>query len=155
MSTQYETRIHKKVGTVTKEGLVVGRDKRVIPPDEVQMLASVGCTDREIAEWFAVDENTLRYNFKDYLAKGRSELKHSLRRTQLRVALDGNVSMLIWLGKNILGQSDNPQNTEDQRVLPWQDTEDTSTVEITEELREELAEELEELEHNAQEKEHH
>ena len=133
---------------MTKEGLVVGRDRRVIPQDEVQHLASVGCTDREIAEWFAVDENTLRYNFKDYLAKGRSELKHSLRRTQLRVALDGNVSMLIWLGKNILGQSDNPQNTEDQRVLPWQDDSER------EELEEHLEDQLEELE-NGKTEEHH
>lgn len=147
MSTEYDRRRHAKVGTVTKEGLVVGRDRKVIPQDEVQHLASVGCTDREIAEWFAVDENTLRYNFKDYLAKGRSELKHSLRRTQLRVALDGNVSMLIWLGKNILGQSDNPQNTEDQRVLPWQD--DTER----EELEEHLEDQLEELE-NGKTEEH-
>jgi hypothetical protein len=30
----------------------------------------------------------------------------SLKRKQYEVAMSGNVSMLIWLGKNILGQRD-------------------------------------------------
>jgi hypothetical protein len=28
--------------------------------------------------------------------------------------------MLIWLGKNTLGQSENNLNTDDNNVLPWE-----------------------------------
>ena len=34
----------------------------------------------------------------------------SLRRKQYEVAMSGNTSMLIWLGKNILGQRDHVEN---------------------------------------------
>jgi hypothetical protein len=98
-----------------------GRNKRVVVPKDVYELAAIGCNDREIAKWFDMDENTLRYNFKDILEKGREDLKASLRRAQLRLALSGNAVMLIWLGKNILGQSDTPTNTDANTPLPWDD----------------------------------
>lgn len=109
----------RKTGTKTVEGVVVGRDKTVIPPEEVYKLSSIGCKDQEIAAWFGIDNNTLRYNFSEELVKGREFLKQSLRRAQLEVALKGNAVMLIWLGKQYLAQSDNPMSTEDNRVLPW------------------------------------
>jgi hypothetical protein len=57
------------------------------------------------------------------MAKGRDDLKQSLRRSQIRLALSGNAVMLIWLGKNILGQSDTPINSEANAPLPWSDNE--------------------------------
>lgn len=102
------------------EGLPVGRDKKVVPPNEVYKLAAIGCKDREIADWFGIAEDTLRYNFKDQLFLGRENLKHDLRRAQIKVALGGNVTMLIWLGKNLLGQSDNPVESEANQPLPWE-----------------------------------
>jgi hypothetical protein len=98
-----------------------GRNKRVVVPKDVYELAAIGCNDREIAKWFDMDENTLRYNFSDIMEKGREDLKASLRRAQLRLALSGNAVMLIWLGKNILGQSDTPTNTDANTPLPWDD----------------------------------
>lgn len=109
----------RKTGTKTVEGVLVGRDKTVIPPEEVFKLASIGCKDMEIAAWFGVDNNTLRYNFSDELTKGREHLKQSLRRAQLEVALKGNAVMLIWLGKQYLAQSDQPMDTDANQVLPW------------------------------------
>jgi hypothetical protein len=103
------------------EGLPVGRDKKVVPPGQVEELASLGCSDRDIANFFGIAENTLRYNFSENLVKGREDLKVSLRRAQLKLALSGNAVMLIWLGKNILGQSDTPTNSEDNKPLPWTD----------------------------------
>jgi hypothetical protein len=38
--------------------------------------------------------------------KGRNNLRASLRRWQLESAKKGNVAMLIWLGKQILQQTD-------------------------------------------------
>jgi hypothetical protein len=109
----------RKTGTKVVEGVVVGRDQKVIPPEEVFKLASIGCKDTEIAEWFGVDSNTLRYNFSVELLKGRETLKHSLRRAQIQTALNGNPALLIWLGRNLLGQSENPMESADSQVLPW------------------------------------
>lgn len=118
---EYTERRDPKWGEVTRRGLIVGRGKgqRVIPPDDVYKLATMGCPDREIAEWFDVSESTLRYNFSAYLTKARAQLKQKLRQAQLRTAFDGNPTMLVWLGKNILGQTDNPYNSEANQPLPW------------------------------------
>ena len=116
----------KKTGPKPKElveatilGKVVGRDKKVIPPAEVFKLAALGCKNSEICDWFGIDDSTLSYNFKQELIKGREELKQSLRRAQIKLALSGNATMLIWLGKNILGQSESPLDSEANAPLPW------------------------------------
>lgn len=106
-------------GTKEVTGRIVGRDRKVIPEEEVFKLAAIGCKDHEIADWFGIDGNTLRYNFSVELLKGRESLKQSLRRAQIQTALSGNATLLIWLGKNLLGQSDNPLNADDAKILPW------------------------------------
>ena len=121
----YPERRDPKWGEVTVRGLVVGRgrNQKIVPPDDVYKLATMGCPDREIAEWYMISESTLRYNFSSYLTKARAQLKQRLRQAQLRTALDGNPTMLIWLGKNILGQTDNPYNSESNEPLPWTENE--------------------------------
>ena len=106
-----------------------GKTKRVVFPNDVYKLANIGCSDREIARWFDMDENTLRYNFHDILEKGREDLKHSLRRAQLKLALSGNAVMLIWLGKNILGQQENPNTNDSNKILPYTD-DDTLDLDV-------------------------
>lgn len=120
---EYPERRDPKWGEVTKRGLVVGRAprQRIIPPDEVFKLAEIGLNDRDLAEWFDISESTLRYNFSSFLLRARQSLKIKLRRAQLRVALDGNPTMLIWLGRNMLGQSDNNYSSDDKKPLPWTD----------------------------------
>jgi len=113
----------RKTSTKTVEGVVVGRDRAVVPPEEVFKLAQIGCKDTEIADWFGIDSNTLRYNFSAELTKGRAALNQSLRRAQINTALSGNATMLIWLGKQYLGQSDNPIDTDANQILPWVQTE--------------------------------
>ena len=100
-----------------------GRTQRVVNPDDVYKLAQLGLTDRDIATWFAMKEDTLRYNFADIMAKGREELKMSLRRAMLKNAFAGNAAVQIFLAKNLLGMSDSPHTTDDAKVLPWQDDE--------------------------------
>lgn len=118
---EYPERRDPKWGEVTKQGLIVGRGprQRVVPPDDVYRLATMGCPDREIAEWFDISESTLRYNFSSYLTKARSQLKQRLRQAQIRTAMEGNPTLLIWLGKNILGQSESPHESEANQPLPW------------------------------------
>ena len=111
----------KKLVAVESVGFEIGRGlrKKIVCPEDVYKLAAMGCNDGEIARWFDVDLNTLNYNFKSIILKGREDLKQSLRLAQLKLALSGNAVMLIWLGKNILGQSDNPTNSDVNAPLPW------------------------------------
>ena len=130
MAVEYHNRENPKEGTVVKQGLVVGRgeNKTVIDPSEVEKLAKLWCSWEEMSDFFGVPANTLKYNFSDIVAKGRSETKQGLRRAQLKLALSGNATMLIWLGKNILGQQESPQTT-NKGVLPWtEDDEDTAKL---------------------------
>jgi len=110
-------------------GLPVGRDKTVVDPSEVEKLAAIGCKNTEIANWFGITEQTLRYNFSDELIKGREGMKISLRRAMLTNAIQNNNAVLqIFLSKNFLGLMDQPTNTDDAKVLPWSDDDlDTET----------------------------
>ena len=92
----------------------MGRPKIDSDGAEVKKLASFGCNNSEIAELLGVTEGTIRKRFSDNLTKGRSSLKKSLRRKQIEIALSGNVTMLIWLGKNMLGQTDKQEITGDE-----------------------------------------
>lgn len=114
---------------IVKMGIVIGRNKIAVPPDEVEHQASLGCTDREIATYFGVKEDTLRRHFADYLIKGRHNLKTTLRQAQLRAAIENlNPALLIWLGKNILQQNDNGTASDDKRPLPWSDEMTDETI---------------------------
>ena len=112
----------KQLRAVEVWGFEVGRGmrRRVVMPEDVYKLAAIGCSTMEIARWFDVTEQTLRYNFSEIIAKGREDLKQSLRMSQIKLALSGNAVMLIWLGKNLLGQSDNP-GANNEQPLPWTD----------------------------------
>lgn len=103
------------------DGKLIGRDKKPVVSSDVFKLAAIGCKDHEIADWFGVDSNSLRYNFSVELLRGRESLKQSLRRKQIEVALGGNAVMLIFLGKNLLGQSDSPLTTQEAQILPWEE----------------------------------
>jgi hypothetical protein len=130
-----------KEGTKIVHGLIVGRNQVVVPPEEVEDLASLGCTNTDIANWFGIDDSTLTYNFKQELIKGRENLKISLRRAMLKNAcVNLNAAVQIFLAKNMLGMSDNGMNTDNSKVLPFTDNDDDQVSEADlDEMREELA----------------
>ena len=105
------------------EGHLVGRgdNQTVVPPEEVEKLAKLGCSLEEMSDWFGVPVNTIKYNFSSQIAKGRAETKQALRRAQIKLALQGNATMLIWLGKNMLGQSETGNSVGENEPLPWSD----------------------------------
>jgi len=70
-----------------------------IDPEQVRKLAALHATEDEIAAFFGVHKNTIRRHFKDAIRRGREEAKIELRRLQWQKARSGNVTMLIWLGK--------------------------------------------------------
>ena len=99
----------------------VGRPRKELDTDLIEKLASIFCTNEEISTIVGCHPDTLADNFSEYLKKGRDKGKTSLRRMQWEKCQTGNATMLIWLGKNMLGQSDQPVNTESDQVLPWSD----------------------------------
>ena len=91
-----------------------GRPKIKIDFATVDKLCSIQCTGEEIASILNVDYDTLNArikekfgkSFSDYFESKRGTGKASLRRLQWKAAEDGNATMLIWLGKQYLGQRD-------------------------------------------------
>jgi hypothetical protein len=70
----------------------------------------------EIASVVGCSVDTLEKRFSDLIKKGRESGKASLRRQQWALAQKGDKTMLIWLGKQYLGQRDQePQTYDDKR----------------------------------------
>ena len=92
-----------------------GRKRVVIDYPKLDKLCAIQCTGEECAELLAMDydslNNTLKRDgnrgFSDYFKKKSATGKVSLRRAQfLKATEDGSIPMLIWLGKQYLGQTD-------------------------------------------------
>ena len=81
------------------------------PLDEIEKLASFGLTIKEIAQFYGVDPAGFYTSAERKAAfdKGQSNLKISLKRKQMSKALEGDVKMLIWLGKQYLDQKEPPR----------------------------------------------
>ena len=97
----------------------VGRPKKELDTDMIERLASIFCTNEEISTIVGCHSDTLADNFSEYLKKGRDKGKMSLRRMQWEKAQTGNTTMLIWLGKQMLGQKDKIETSENNEPLPW------------------------------------
>lgn len=117
-------------GETVIAGKLVGRDNIVIPPEQVEDLAQLGCTNREIANFFGVTETALSRNFAAELTKAREILKHNLRRAMLHNAcVNYNAAVQIFLSKNLLGMSDTGLTSEEFKPLPWTDSIDDDQFE--------------------------
>ena len=95
----------------------MGRPKSDIKPEQVAALARIGCTQEEIAAVLKCTPRTLRNRFKEEIRSGMDEMRASIRRWQYMKAKDGNVAMLIWLGKQYLGQKDRMEETHKAEVI--------------------------------------
>ena len=86
---------------------MAGRPKKEIDYEAVEKLASIQCTQEEIANFLNLSVRTLQRDdeFCRLYKKGQDNGKMSLRRTQFKLA-EKNPSMAIWLGKQYLGQRD-------------------------------------------------
>lgn len=84
----------------------MGRPKTPVDENQVEKLAALGATNCEIGDFFGLSESTIRERFREELTKGRADMKLRLRQLQWKSAQNGNVTMQIWLGKQLLGQTD-------------------------------------------------
>ena len=86
----------------------MARPTKPIDKELVGRLAAYGWTIEEIGELVGCSRPTLYRRFVSSLKSGRAKLKQSLRKQQVLKAEEGNVTMLIWLGKQYLDQRDSP-----------------------------------------------
>lgn len=90
-----------------------GRPKIVIPYEQVRKLARLQCTQQEIADCLDISIDTLQRDerFMELYRRGMNHGRMSVRRAQYRAMLQGNQTMLVWLGKQYLGQRDSHEFT--------------------------------------------
>jgi hypothetical protein len=83
--------------------------KREIDEATIEEMASKGLTNEEIVSILKCSNTTI-LRYKEALVLGRANLRMSLRRRQVQIALEAEpklaITMLIWLGKQYLGQAD-------------------------------------------------
>lgn len=89
-----------------------GRPKIQLDYELIEDLAKIHCTQEEIASILGCSVDTLQKDPKFYgiYTKGKDEGRKSLRRQQWDAVYKGNVAMMIWLGKQLLGQRDVMRN---------------------------------------------
>jgi len=93
----------------------MGRPRKEIDSDQFEKLCGLQCTLAEIAGWFGCSEDTIERwckrtytaGFADAFKRFSQSGKISLRRFQFKIA-EKNAAMAIFLGKQYLGQKDDP-----------------------------------------------
>ena len=97
----------------------VGRPKINIDLDIVGNLASIGCTQEEIASVVGVSARTLQRNYAEIIARFKNKGKASLRKKMWDKAIKkDNTHMQIWLSKNELGMKERTVNETITEPLP-------------------------------------
>jgi ABC-type tungstate transport system permease subunit len=101
-----------------------GKPRKPVDKELIYKLAAIHCTNKEIASICGIHIDSLQRLYKDIIQAGKESGKSRLRRKMWEQALQGNVTMMIWLSKNHLGMTDNVLVSEDKRPLPWTDDEE-------------------------------
>ena len=98
----------------------MGRPRKEINKTEFEKLCFLQCTEREFCSWFDVSDETLNKwckenydgrTFLDVFKEKRVTRLISWRRTQFQLA-EKSPAMAIFLGKNLLGQTDKMEQTQ-------------------------------------------
>ena len=101
----------------------MGRPQKEIDPEQFEALCEIQCTLPEIASVLRCSEKTIerwtqrtyKMSFVDAYKKFSANGKTSLRRYQFELAKK-NASMAIFLGKQYLGQRDQPEADEPEAL---------------------------------------
>lgn len=124
-----ERSVSEYYAQIDKEYVSIGRPKSVLNWREFEYLCSIGCTLEEIAGFFQIAKSALQVRvqqefgetFTERYEKLSQGMKVALRRKQLSVAMEGDTSMLKFLGKNALGQKDKLDFDGEVKVNSWVD----------------------------------
>lgn len=94
--------------------------------ETIEAACKIQCTADEIGSLLGIHKDTIEarikerfdISFSEYIKQHSHSGKSSLRRMQWKAAENGNTTMLIWLGKQYLGQSDKSESTVTTKELP-------------------------------------
>lgn len=93
-----------------------GRPKKQVDVELLKRLAHIHCTMEEMSSILKVSVDTLERRFADVIKEARNGGKMSLRRWQWKMAEKENLGMLVWLGKQYLGQSEKVEQKQNVQV---------------------------------------
>ncbi len=101
-----------------------GRKFAVIDWELLDKILAIGASLLDTSDIMNLSEDTVQraikkehgITFQEYREKKMSKTRLRLRQKQIDCALAGNVTMLIWLGKQILGQSEKIMQVEDSTL---------------------------------------
>lgn len=94
---------------------MAGRPLKVIDKEKFEELCELQCSMKEICQTLDVSDKTLsawvkrtygKKYFSEVFEQKRKRGFYRLRSAQYALALSGNTTMQIWLGRNWLGQTD-------------------------------------------------
>lgn len=99
----------------------MARPKKIVNPEALEKLSELCCTLDEAALFFNMPRQTLSYRMernrelREAWERGQGRGKLALRRAQWQAAMNGNPAMMIWLGKQLLGQADKQETKIEER----------------------------------------
>jgi hypothetical protein len=90
-----------------------GRKAVKIDLEELEKVCALQASDEDVSSWFGVSLRTLQKRrqqpkFAAAMRRGRTKGRMKVRNVQMRLLDKGNAPIAIWLGKNLLGQSETP-----------------------------------------------
>ena len=96
----------------------MARPRKILDETLIVEKAKEGWTLNEIAIFMGVSDDTISRNYAEAVKRGKLLLNGSLRARQVKVAMEGNPTMLIWLGKQLLDQKDKSEvDVNEQRSI--------------------------------------
>ena len=109
-----------------------GRPKFKIDYEQVEKLANLQCTQEEIASYLGCSVDTLQRDdeFCGIYKRGMDKGRMSLRRKQWQAAEDGDRTMLVWLGKQYLRQSDKQDINKNVNIYDARELSDSELASI-------------------------
>ena len=91
--------------------------KPVCTPEQLAMYGGALCTQQEVADILGITQQSVsemlqKPAYKEAWERARSVTRYDVRRKQIDSALEGDRTMLIWVGKQVLDQRDSPKEVE-------------------------------------------
>lgn len=94
----------------------MARPIKKVDVKQIETLAAINCSYAEIGAVVDLDPSTLTRRYAQFIQKGREQGKSSLKRKMWEIAMSGNVSMCIWLSKQMLGYTDKVEQKTDSNI---------------------------------------
>lgn len=97
--------------------MALGRPRKILDEELIARFIGKGFTVEYVANYFGVHVDTLYANYSDALRKGKVFRNGCLQAKQYQAAMKGNTTLLIWLGKQWLKQTEKVEHTSGDKMV--------------------------------------